>query len=76
MGVMWLVLAFPSNIVLPDLASIFSAKFWAIIKILEQIKDFVAPKYIIFTLSFMSPGLTIYEAAASLDWVGDTKESF
>ena len=48
MGVLWLVLAFPSNMVLPDLASIFSAKFWAIIKILEQIKDSVAPKYIIF----------------------------
>ena len=44
---------FPSNTVIsmrsPDSASIFTAEVWAIIKALEQIKDSVASKYIIFT---------------------------
>ena len=53
MGIMWLVLVFPSDTVismrLPDSGSIFTAEVWAIIKALEQIKDSVASKYIIFT---------------------------
>ena len=44
---------FPSNTVismrLPDLASIFTAEIWAIIKSLEEIKYSVAFKYIVFT---------------------------
>ena len=32
-----------------DSASIFTAEIWAIINALEQIKNFVASKYIIFT---------------------------
>ena len=44
---------FPSNTViymrLPDSASIFTAEIWAIIKALEQIKYYVASKYIVFT---------------------------
>ena len=44
---------FPSNTVismrLPDSASVFTAEGWAIIKALEQIKDFIASKYIVFT---------------------------
>ena len=43
---------FPSDTILlmrlPDSASIFTAEMWAIIKALEQIKDSVASKYIIF----------------------------
>ena len=34
---------------LPDSTSIFTAEVWEIIKALEQIKDSVASKYIIFT---------------------------
>ena len=34
---------------LPDSASVFTAEVWAIIKALEQIKDSVASKYIVFT---------------------------
>ena len=45
--------AFPSNTVismrLPDSASIFTADVWAIIEALEQIKDSIASKYIVFT---------------------------
>ena len=45
--------AFPSNTVismrLPDSASIFTAEVWAIIEALEQIKDSIASKYIVFT---------------------------
>ena len=44
---------FPSNTVismrLPDSASVFTAEVWAIIKALEQIKDSIATKYIVFT---------------------------
>ena len=44
---------FPSdNIIsmrLPDSASVFTAEVWAIIKALEQIKDSIASKYIVFT---------------------------
>ena len=44
---------FPSDTVismrLPDSASIFTAQVWAFIKALEQIKDSVASKCIIFT---------------------------
>ena len=49
---------FPSDNVismrLPDSASVFTAEVWAIIKALEQIKDSIVSKYIIFTdtLSF------------------------
>ena len=52
MEILWLVLVFPSDTILlmrlPDSASIFTAAMWAIIKALEQIKDSVASKYIIF----------------------------
>ena len=34
---------------LPDSASVFTAEVWAIIKVLEQIKDSIASKYIVFT---------------------------
>ena len=34
---------------LPYSASIFTAKVWTVVKVLEQIKDSVASKYIIFT---------------------------
>ena len=34
---------------LPDSASVFTAEVWAIIKALEQIKDYIASKYIVFT---------------------------
>ena len=34
---------------LPDSASVFTAEVWAIIKALEQIKDYNASKYIVFT---------------------------
>ena len=44
---------FPSdNIIsmrLPDSASVFTAEVWAIIKALEQMKDSIASKYIVFT---------------------------
>ena len=47
---------FPSNTAismkLPDLASISTAEIWAIIKALEQIKNYVASKHIVFTLTF------------------------
>ena len=36
------------SMILPDSESIFTAEFWAIIKALEQIKDSVTSKYIIF----------------------------
>ena len=46
---------FPSNtvisMILPDSASVFTAEVWAIIKALEQIKDFISSKYIVFTIS-------------------------
>ena len=60
---------------LPDSASIFTAEVWVIIKALEQIKDSVASKYIIFTdsLENVSSSFTVYEAVTSLDWNGDTK---
>ena len=34
---------------LPDSASIFTAEVWEIIKALEQIKDSIASKFIVFT---------------------------
>ena len=44
---------FPSNtvisMILPDSASVFTAEVWAINKALEQIKDSIASKYIVFT---------------------------
>ena len=45
---------------LPDSAFIFSAEIWAIIKALEQIRDSVASKYIVFTLTFVSPSFKVY----------------
>ena len=46
-------IVFPSDTVIsmriPDSASIFMAEVWAIVKALEEIKDSVASKYIIFT---------------------------
>ena len=64
-----LVLVFPSNIISMRLTdgSIFTAKIWAIIKALEEIKNYVASKYIVFTrLTFMSSIFTIYEAGSYL----------
>ena len=56
---------FPSNTVismrLPDSASVFTAEVWAIIKALEQIKDFNASKYIVFTDSLFKHHLTCKE---------------
>ena len=53
MGILWLVLVFPSDtkfsLRLPDLASIFTAKIWAIIKALDEMKNASASKFIIFT---------------------------
>ena len=53
MGIMWLVLVFPSNTIismkLPDSATIFTAEIWTIIKTLEEKKKIVASKYIVFT---------------------------
>ena len=44
---------FPSSTVismrLPDSASVFTAEIWANIKAMEQIKDYIASKYIVFT---------------------------
>ena len=44
---------FPSNtiisMILSDSASVFTAEVWAILKALEQIKDSIASKYIVFT---------------------------
>ena len=44
---------FPSNTVIsmrvPHSASVFTAEVWAIIKALDQIKDSIASKYIVFT---------------------------
>ena len=39
---------FPSNTVI-SMRSVFTAEVWAIIKALEQIKDSIASKYIVFT---------------------------
>ena len=44
---------------LTDLASIFTAKIWAIIKALEEI--------------LLHPNVRIYETETSHDWDGDTK---
>ena len=56
----------PSNTVISMRLSdaIFTAEVWVIIKVLEQIKDSVASKYIIFP---------VCEAGTSLGWDGDTK---
>ena len=45
---------------LPDSASIFIAEVWAIINVLEQIKDSVASKYIIFTDSLSRLQALVY----------------
>ena len=45
----------PSNTII----FIFTAEIWAIIKALEEIKNYVASKYTVFT---------IYEAGTSLGW--------
>ena len=77
MGVLLLVLVFPSDTLfsmrLPDSVSIFTVEICANINVLEQIKDSVASKYMIFTLTFMSPVFTLYETRTSLNWDGDTK---
>ena len=76
MGIVWLLLqSFHQTLStrLPDSASIFTADAWAIIIALEQIKDSIASKYIIFTLTFVSPCFAVYEAGSSLDRDGDTK---
>ena len=56
---------FPSNTVismrLPDSASVFTADVWAIIKALEQIKDFNASKYIVLTDSLFKHHLNCKE---------------
>ena len=39
---------------LTDSASVFTAELWAIIKALEQMKDSIASKYIVFTDSLSS----------------------
>ena len=53
MGILWLVLVFPSGTEfstrLPDSASIFTAEIWAIIKALDEMKNASASKFIIFT---------------------------
>ena len=53
MEMLWHVLVFPSDTLismrLPDSASVFTAEVWAIIKALEQIKDSIASKYIVYT---------------------------
>ena len=53
MGIMWLVLVFPSDtefsMRLPDSASIFTAEIWAIFKTLDEIKNASASKFISFT---------------------------
>ena len=68
---------FPSDTVIsmifPDSASVFNAEVWAIVKTLEQIKYSIASKYIVFTLTFVSPSFTPYDARISPDWDGDTK---
>ena len=38
---------------LPDSASVFIAEVWAIVKALEQIKDSIASKYMVFTDSLL-----------------------
>ena len=68
---------FPSNTVismrLPDSAFIFTAEIWTIIKALKEVTNSVSFKYIVFTLTFVSPSFTIYEAGTYLDWDGDMK---
>ena len=39
----------------------------------KVLKITVASKYIIYMLTFVSPGFTIYEPGTSCDWDGDTK---
>ena len=52
---------------LPYSLSIFTVEVWAIIKALEQIKDSVASKYIIFTDSLSCLSFTVYETGTSLE---------
>ena len=53
---------------------VFTAEIWAIIKALEKIKNYVASKCKnIYGHTFVSLGITLYEAGTSLDWDGDTK---
>ena len=58
------------SIGLPDSASILIAEIWAVIKALEQIKDSVASKYIIFTCL---QAIHYLKVEHPLDWVGDRK---
>ena len=78
MGILWLVLVYPSNTVISmiflDSASIFTAEIWAVIKAQEEIKDSVASKYISFTVSLSYLQVLHYmRAGISLEWNGDTK---
>ena len=66
---------FPSDSIismrLPDSASIFTAEVWAITKALEQNKDSVASKYIIFAdcrHTFLYPCFTVYESGSPFHW--------
>ena len=67
---LWLALqSLHQTLRLPDSASIFTAEICVIIKTLEQIKDSVASKYIIyFRLTFLFPSFTIYEAGTFIDY--------
>ena len=59
---------------LPDSASIFTSDVYVINKALEQIKDSVASKYIIFTDSLSClQSLQYLKLEHSLDWDGDMK---
>ena len=78
MGILWLVLVYPSNTVISmiflDSAFIFTAEIWAVIKAQEEIKDSVASKYISFTVSLSYFQVLHYmRAGTSLEWNGDTK---
>ena len=72
MDILWVVISMR----LPDSASIFTDEVWAIIEALEQIKDSVVSKYIIFTDSLSCLQALQYmklDVGTSLDWDGDTK---
>ena len=53
MGLLWLVLQYCAAMRLPDSASIFTTEIWAIIKALEEIKNSVASRYIVFINSLL-----------------------
>ena len=53
-GMLWHQLVFPSNYIsmkLPDSPSVFNAKVWLIIKVMDEIEKLDASKLIIFTYS-------------------------